>query len=76
MHLRDLGVAQVLEEAEVQERDSAVGQEQRVAGVRIAVEQAVAQRAVEIEAHEDLAEAVALRRAGSSRICAKRAPST
>src|SRR3954454_15638735 len=49
-----------LEEPEVEERDAPVVHEQRVARVRVAVEQAVAVRAVDVEAEEDLAPARAL----------------
>jgi hypothetical protein len=56
-----LAIAEPLEEAEVDEADPAVVEEQRVARVRVAVEQAVAQRAVDVEAAQDLAEPVALR---------------
>ncbi|UUY05175.1 hypothetical protein LRS13_06510 [Svornostia abyssi] len=53
-------VVEALDEPEVQKPDPAIGEEQAVAGVRVAVEQSVAERAVEVEAHEDLACAVSL----------------
>ena len=49
-----------LEEAEVEERDAAVGQQQEVAGVGVAGELVVAVEAADEEAEDDLAEAVAL----------------
>ena len=49
-----------LEEAEVQERDAAVGEQQEVARMRVAGELAVAVEAAEEEAEDDLADAVAL----------------
>ena len=50
-----------LEQAEVEERDAAVGEQHRVAGVRVARELVVAVHAAEVEAEQDLADAVALR---------------
>ena len=49
-----------LEQAEVDERHAPVVEQQRVAGVRVAGELVVAVHAAEVEAKDDLAEAVAL----------------
>ena len=48
-----------LEQAEVQEGDLAVGHQQEVARVRVAAELPVAVHAAEVEAEDDLADAVA-----------------
>ena len=48
-----------LEQAEVQERDAAVADQQEVARVRVAAELPVAVHAAEVEAEDDLADAVA-----------------
>ena len=45
-----------LEQPEVEERDAAVGEQHRVAGVRIAGELVVAVQAAEVEAEQDLAD--------------------
>ena len=58
--LADVGVGEPLREPEVDERDAAVGEEEVVARVRVAVQQPVAERAVDVEADEDLADPVAL----------------
>ena len=56
----DFRIGESLEEAEVEEGDPAVGEEQGVARMRVAVQQPVAQGPVDVEADEDLAEPVAL----------------
>ncbi len=54
------GGRDALEQAEVEERHPAVVEQQRVAGVRVTGELVVAVHAAEVEAVDDLAEAVAL----------------
>src|SRR5688500_12350377 len=56
----DFGVREPLEEPEIEEGDAPVAHEERVARVWVTVEEPVTEGSVEVEACEDLADAIAL----------------
>ena len=71
-----LGVAEVRDQPEVEERDRAVAVEQVVAGVRVAVERAHPVEAAEHEAEQGLAGQVALGAGPTSSTSCHGAPTT